>query len=148
MASVDDIRRLAGLDHGLASLGTVRSDGSVHLAVVNAGVVDHPVTGDPVAAFVSRPVTRKLAHLRAHPVATLQWRAGWAWVAAEGPVEIVGPEDPLPGHDRTRLPALLREVYTAAGGGEHEDWAEYDRVMAAEGRVAVLLRPTRIYVNP
>jgi PPOX class probable F420-dependent enzyme len=148
VASVDDIRRLAGLDHGLASVGTVRRDGSVHLAVVNAGVVDHPVTGEAVAAFVSRPMTRKLAHLRAQPVATLQWRAGWAWVAAEGPVEIVGPDDPLPGHDPSALPGLFRAIYAAAGGGEHEDWAEYDRVMAAEGRVAVLLRPTRVYVNP
>lgn len=148
MASVDDIRRLAGLDHGLASLATVRGDGSVHLAVVNAGVVDHPVDGEPVAAFVSRPFTRKLAHLRTHPTATLQWRAGWAWVASEGPVEVGGPEEPLPGQDPRELPALLRTIYSAAGGGEHEDWAEFDRVMAAEKRVAVLLRPARIYVNP
>ena len=147
MATIDDIRRLVGLDHGLASLATVRGDGSVHLAVVNAGVIDHPVDGAPVAAFVSRPVTRKLAHLRAHPTATLQWRAGWAWVAAEGPVEMAGPDDPLPGHDPAELPALLRAIFAAAGG-EHEDWAEFDRVMAAEQRVAVLVRPTRIYVNP
>jgi hypothetical protein len=30
----------------------------------------------------------------------------------------------------------------------HEDWAEYDRVMAAERRVAVLVTPQRIYQNP
>ena len=147
MASVEDVRRVVGLDHGLASLATVRADGSVQLTVVNAGVIDHPVTGDPVAAFVARPATRKLAHLRAHPTATLQWRAGWAWVAVEGPVEIAGLDDPLPGHEPAGLPALLRSIYAAAGG-DHEDWAEYDRVMAAERRVAVLLRPTRIYVNP
>ena len=40
------------------------------------------------------------------------------------------------------LPGLLRQVYSAAGGGEHEDWAEYDRVVAAERRMAVLLTPT------
>ena len=45
-------------------------------------------------------------------------------------------------------PGLLRAIYASAGGGEHDDWAEYDRVMAAERRVAVLLTPTRIYVNP
>jgi hypothetical protein len=147
MATVEDIRRLVGLDHGLASLATVRGDGSVHLAVVNAGVIDHPVGGTPVAAFVSAPVTRKLAHLRSRPTATLQWRAGWAWVAAEGPVELVGPDDPLPGHDPAALPDLLRAIYSAAGG-RHEDWVEFDRVMAAEKRVAVLLRPVRVYVNP
>ena len=46
------------------------------------------------------------------------------------------------------LAGVLRQVYTAAGGGQHEDWAEYDRVIAAERRMAVLLTPSRIYVNP
>ena len=148
MATVDDIRKLVSLDHGLASLSTLRRDGSVQSTVVNAGVIDHPVTGQPVAAFVGRPATRKIAHLREHPRATLLWRAGWAWVAAEGEVELVGPDDALEGVSTSAVPALLRAVYSAAGGGEHDDWAEYDRVMAAERRVAVLLTPTRIYVNP
>lgn len=137
MASVDDIRRLVALDHGLASLSTLRGDGSVHVSVVNAGVVDHPGDGTAVAAFVSRPATRKLANLRDRPQATLLWRAGWAWVAAEGAVEVVADDA-----------GLLRTIYAAAGGGEHSDWADYDRVMAAEGRVAVLLAPSRIYLNP
>ena len=147
MASVDDIRRLVALDHGLASLSTLRGDGNVHVTVVNAGIIDHPVDGTAVAAFVARPFTRKLINLRARPTATLQWRAGWAWVAAEGTVDVTGPGESLPGHDSDALPALLRAIYSAAGG-QHDDWAEYDRVMAAEKRVAVLLRPTRIYVNP
>ncbi|HJR26699.1 MAG TPA: hypothetical protein VJ804_14575 [Acidimicrobiales bacterium] len=147
MGTVDDIRRLAALDHGLASLGTLRGDGGVHLSLVNAGVIDHPVAGDPVAAFVARPFTRKLSNLRARPNATLQWRAGWAWVAAEGQTEVLGPDEPMDGYGLERLPTLLRAIYVAAGG-QHEDWAEYDRVMAAEKRVAVLLRPARIYLNP
>ena len=148
VASIDDIRKIVSLDHGLAGLSTLRRDGSVQSTVVNAGVIDHPVTGEPVAAFVGRPATRKIAHLRAHPTATLLWRAGWAWVAAEGSVELVGPDDPREGISPASVPELLRSVYSAAGGGEHDDWAEYDRVMAAERRVAVLLTPTRIYVNP
>ena len=32
----------------------------------------------------------------------------------------------------------------AAAGGSHEDWDEYDRVMAAEHRTAVFVHPTRI----
>ena len=148
MATVDDIQRLVALDHGLASVSTVRADGTVQSTVVNAGVVDHPVTGALVAAFVGRPATRKIAHLRANPTATLQWRAGWAWVAAEGTVDIVGPDDPLEGVGSDQLPALLRRIFTASGGGQHDDWAEYDRVVAAERRMAVLLAPTRIYVNP
>lgn len=148
MASVDDIRRLVSLDHGLASLATLRADGGVHATLVNAGVVEHPVDGELVAGFVARPATRKLANLRARPRATLHWRAGWAWVAAEGTTQVVGPDDALEGLEAAAFPSLLRSIYAASGGGEHDDWAEYDRVMAAERRVAVLLHPVRIYVNP
>jgi hypothetical protein len=148
MASIDDLRRPVTLDHGLATLSTLRGDSTIHGTVVNAGVIDHPVTRQPVAAFVGRVGTIKLRHLRANPAATLCWRAGWAWATAEGAVEIVGPDDPLDGVPPAAVPTLLRTIYSAAGGGEHQDWAEYDRVMAAEGRVAVLLTPHRIYVNP
>lgn len=147
MASIDDVRRLVALDHGLATLSTIRRDGSVHTTVVNAGVIAHPLTGAPVAAFVGRAGTIKLQHLRATPSATLCWRSGWAWATVEGAVELVGPDDPHPTISRD-LGTLLRSIYTAAGGDEHEDWPEYDRVMAAERRVAVLLTPRRIYINP
>ncbi len=105
MATIDDVRRLVALDHGLASVSTLRADGTVQSTVVNAGVVDHPVSGDPVAAFVGRPATRKIAHLRRNPTATLLWRAGWAWVAAEGSVDLFGPDDPLEGVADSRAPA-------------------------------------------
>jgi hypothetical protein len=39
---------------------------------------------------------------------------------------------------------LLREIFTAAGG-THDDWDTYDRVMAEERRVAVLVTPERVY---
>lgn len=148
MASIDDVRRLVALDHGLAHLSTIRADGTVHGTVVNAGVIDHPVTGVPVAAFVGRPGTHKIDHLRANPQGTLCWRAGWAWATAEGTVEMIGPDDPHDAVASKDVPQLLRTIYSAAGGGEHQDWADYDRVMAAERRVAVLLTPRRIYVNP
>jgi PPOX class probable F420-dependent enzyme len=148
VATVDDIQKIVALDHGLASLSTLRRDGTVQSTVVNAGVIDHPVSRTPVAAFVGRPATRKIAHLRENPRATLLWRAGWAWVAAEGTVELVGPDDPIEGIAPNDLPTLLRAVFAAAGSAEHDDWAEYDRVMAAERRMAVLLTPTRIYLNP
>ena len=45
-----------------------------------------------------------------------------------------------------RLPALLRDIFIAAGG-THDDWDEYDRVMAAERRTAVLVEPARILGN-
>jgi PPOX class probable F420-dependent enzyme len=148
MAGVEDIRKLVELDHGLASISTVRPDGGVHAAVVNAGVIDHPVTGEPVAAFVGRPTTRKIHHLRDNPTATLVWRAGWAWVTCEGTAELIGPDDLHDGVAAADVPGLLRAVYSAAGGGQHQDWSEYDRVVASERRMAVLITPRRIYVNP
>jgi PPOX class probable F420-dependent enzyme len=147
MATIDDVRRIVALDNGLASVTTLRNTGTLQSTVVNAGVVAHPVTGVEVAAFVARGGTHKVAHLRERPVVTLLWRAGWAWATVEGTAELCGPDDPLKGVDSDRLRALLREVFEAAGG-THEDWAEFDRVMAAERRTVVLVEPRRVYQNP
>src|SRR3546814_9161756 len=76
--------------------------------------------------------------LRARSHATLSWRAGWAWCTVEGDAELIGPDDPVQG---VTLPPLLRSIYASSGGGEHDDWADYDRVMAAERRLAVLVHP-------
>ncbi len=59
---------------------------------------------------------------------------------------MIGPADPSPGVDAEQLRLLLRTIFTAAGG-THDDWAEYDRVMASEGRTAVLVTPARVYSN-
>jgi PPOX class probable F420-dependent enzyme len=147
VATLDDVRRLVTLDNGLATVSTLRANGTLQSTVVNAGVVPHPVTGEDVAAFVGRGGTRKLEHLRTRPAVSLLWRAGWAWVTVEGSAELCGPDDPLKGVDAERLRLLLREIFESAGG-VHEDWAEYDRVVAAERRVAVLVAPQRIYQNP
>jgi PPOX class probable F420-dependent enzyme len=147
VASLHDARRLIGLDNALASVSTIRPDGSIQTTVVNAGIVDHPVHGSEVAAFVARGGTRKIVHLRARPTAALLWRAGWAWVAIEGTTELCGPDDPLAGIGDEGQTALLRRIAVAAGV-DHDDWDEFDRMVAAEGRTAVLLTPRRIYQNP
>jgi PPOX class probable F420-dependent enzyme len=141
---LDRVRRFVGKDNGLVSVATTRSDGSVQASVVNAGVLDHPVTGAPVVGLVAVGGSAKLRHLRERPLATVTWRAGWQWVTVEGTAELAGPDDPMDGVDAERLRLLLREVFTAAGGS-HDDFDEYDRVMAAERRTAVLLTPTRVY---
>ncbi|HEX3781186.1 MAG TPA: pyridoxamine 5'-phosphate oxidase family protein [Pseudonocardiaceae bacterium] len=145
-ADLDVVRRLAAADHGLVVLATTRPDGSVHASVVNAGVLDDPVTGQPVVGMVIRGDARKLDHLRRTGSATVVFRAGWEWVSVEGTVGIAGPNDPLAGFDAARLPRLLRDIFTSAGG-THDDWATYDRVMAREHRTAVLLSPGRITSN-
>lgn len=147
MTDLTDFARLVPRDHGLCVVSTPRPDGTIQASVVNAGVLDHPVTGQPVVGFAARGGTRKLDNLRAGRPATVVIRAGWEWAAAEGPAELAGPDDPMPGIDAERLRLLLREIFTAAGG-THEDWDTYDRVMAEERRAAVLLRPDRVYSNP
>jgi hypothetical protein len=145
-----DLEGFAGLvarDHGLAVVSVLRPDSTVSSSVVNAGVLRHPVTGEPAVAFVSRGDARRLEYLRATPRVTVLLRAGWQWAAAEGPVQLCGPADPVPGVDAEGLRLLLRDVFTAAGG-THDDWDTYDAVMAREGRTAVLMTPERVYANP
>jgi PPOX class probable F420-dependent enzyme len=125
-------------------VSTTRGDGTVQSSVVNAGVLDHPVGGAPVVGLVAAGGSAKLAHLRTRPQATVTFRAGWEWLTVEGATELAGPDDPLEGVDAERLRVLLREIFTAAGG-THDDFDEYDRVMAAERRTAVLLKPARVY---
>ena len=131
-------------DHGLAVITTTRADGSVQASVVNAGVLDHPVDGSPVLGLVAQGGSAKLRHLRARPRLTAVLRAGWEWVAVEGGVELAGPDDRLEGVEGDALRLLLRDIFLAAGG-THDDFDEYDRVMAEERRVAVLVRPERVY---
>jgi PPOX class probable F420-dependent enzyme len=144
VTTLDEVARLVGLDHGLAVVSTARSDATIQSSVVNAGVLEHPLRGAPILAFVSAGAAGRLRNLRARPRTTVVVRADWQWAAVEGPVELAGPDDPLDGIDAERLRVLLRDIFAAAGGS-HDDWDEYDRVMANERRVAVLVDPERIY---
>jgi PPOX class probable F420-dependent enzyme len=146
MTDVTDFAALVRRDHGLCVVSTLRADGTIQSSVVNAGVLDHPVIGGPVVGFTTRGRAAKLVNLRARPRTTIVVRAGWEWAAVEGLADIAGPDDPLPGFDPAELPALLRQVFTAAGG-THDDWPTYDRVMAEERRAAVLVSLERVYSN-
>jgi hypothetical protein len=146
MVDIEPFARLVPGDHGLAVVALALPDGTAHASVTNAGVLSHPVTGAQVVGVVAAGGSRKLRYLRAHPRATVVLRAGWQWAAVEGPVELAGPDDPLAGIGSERLRLLLREIFTAAGG-THDDFDEYDRVMAAERRTAILLTPARLFSN-
>ena len=143
MADMSDIERLAPGDQGLVTFSVARADGSVHSSVVNAGVMEHPVSGERVVATVLRGPSWKLSRLREHPRCTILFRVGWEWASVDGTTELIGPVDQFEGFDPADVPQLLRTVFTAAGG-THDDWDEYDRVMAEDGRTAVFVTPTRI----
>jgi PPOX class probable F420-dependent enzyme len=142
---LDRLRRLLAAEHGLCVVSLVRPDGTVSSSVVNAGILAHPVGGATVLGFVVSGAAYKRQRLQREPRLTATVRVGWEWQAVEGSAELIGPLDPHPSA-AVDVPALLRDVFRAAGG-THPDWDEYDRVMAAEQRTAVLVTPARIYGN-
>jgi len=142
--TMSDVRRLVDAENGLAIISTARPDGTVLASMVNAGVVNHPVTGVEVVAFVAVGGSRKLDILRARSAVTATFRSGWEYATVEGSAQLCGPNDELAGVDTEVLRLLLREIFRAAGGS-HEDWETFDTVMAQDRRSAVLIHPTRIY---
>jgi PPOX class probable F420-dependent enzyme len=146
MTTLKDAVALAAGESGLAVVSTVRADGTVQASLVNVGLLPHPATGESVLGFTTYGKV-KLANLRARPQLAITFRNGWQWATVEGRAELAGPADAqqwLADGDQLRL--LLREVFTSAGGS-HNNWDEYDRVMAAEKRAVVLIAPTRVYSN-
>lgn len=146
MTTLSDAVALAAGESGLAVISTVRADGTVQASLVNVGKLAHPETGESVLGFTTYGKV-KLANLRERPQLAVTFRNGWQWATVEGRAELAGPDDTQPWlADAERLRLLLREVFTAAGG-THDDWDEYDRVMASERRAVVLIAPTRVYSN-
>lgn len=145
MTTLPDVLELARTERGLAVVSTLRADASIQSSLVNAGGVTHPVTGEQVLAFVARGRV-KLANLRVRPQVTTTFRSGWQWATVDGHAQLAGPDDLQPWLDAERLRLLLRDIFTGAGG-THDHWAEYDRVMSAERRTAVLINPQRMYSN-
>jgi PPOX class probable F420-dependent enzyme len=146
MTSLHEAAELGRAEQGLAVVSTLRADHSIQSTLVNAGIINHPRTGRPVAAFVTAGQVKQ-AHLRARPQITVTFRSGWQWASIEGAAVLVGPDDPQPWLSAAELPSLLRAIFVAAGG-QHDDWEEFDAVMVRERRLAVLVDPLRIYSNP
>jgi hypothetical protein len=142
MADLDLVKRLGAGDHGLVVVAVARPSGTVSTSVVNAGVLDDPDSGEPRVGFVARGDAKKVGFVRSSGRAAVVFRSGWEWATVEGPARIVERDS----RDAAAYATLLRDIFKAAGG-THDDWDEYDRVMATEGRVAVLVEPQRITSN-
>lgn len=137
-------RRLLSSDRGLCVISLTRPDGTISSSLVNAGPMEHPDGSGEVLALVAKASAYKCRRLRVSPRATITVTRQWNWQAVEGPATLIGPHDPHPAVGPDGLGPLLRTVFEAAGG-THDDWAEFDRVMAAEERTAILVKPDRIY---
>lgn len=143
---VADVQPLVDRETGLAVVATTRGDATPQASVVNAGILAHPVSGERVVGFVTRGGSHKHRNLARRPACAVTFRRGWQWATVEGQAQLIGPDDPAPGVDAEGLRQLLRDVFAAAGG-RHDDWDEYDRVMAQQRRLAVLVAPRRVYAN-
>lgn len=105
-----DVERIAAEDHYLAVITTIRSDGSVQASLVNAGVLPHPVSGEPAVGFVTYGKA-KLAHLRARPQVTAVFRSGWQWAAVEGSCDLIGPDDPFQEMEPAGIPGAVARCF-------------------------------------
>jgi Pyridoxamine 5'-phosphate oxidase len=143
MATLEDVETIAAGDGHLAVLAVARGDGSVQASVVSAGVIADPVDGALGVGLVAGGGTAKLALLRSNPRATVVFKHGYEWVAVAGSARLVGPDDPAPGF---AVPPILRAIFVAAGG-DHEDWAAFDRAMADERRCGVFVRADAVTSN-
>lgn len=145
MTTLKDVSEIARSDQSLAVVSTLRADSTIQASVVNAGVLTHPTSGEEVVGFVTYGKT-KLTNLRSRPQVAVTFRAGWQWASVEGHAHLIGRDDPFADIDAEALRLLLRQVFSAAGG-DHDNWEEYDRTMAEQGRTVVLVSPSRIYGN-
>ena len=143
--TLDEVMEMADREQYLAVVATVRADSTIQSCLVNAGALDHPMSGEPVLAFVTYGPA-KLRNLRVRPQMAVTFRSSWAWATIEGNAELIGPDDPHPEVDAERLRLMLRDIFMAAGG-RHDDWDAYDRTMLEQHRTAVFVKPARIYSN-
>ena len=132
----DKVREFA-VHHHQGVLTTFRRNGSAQMSIVTCGAY-----GDGVA-FTTTEERAKLHNLRRNPNCSLlisadDWRP---FVVLEGQARVLSPGVT----DAAELRDVLREVYRAAAGQEHSDWAEYDAAMVADRRSAIIVVPAHIY---
>ena len=135
------LEELDGLlkQHRTVVFTTYRRDGRPQMSLVTVGKTDGGL------AFTTRGSNAKFHNLMRDPrCAMMLARPDWRGFAVlDGDAEVIGPHNSSP----EVLREMLREVYRKASGSEHPDWREYDQAMVEQGRVAIILRPGRLYVQ-
>jgi Pyridoxamine 5'-phosphate oxidase len=145
MTDIELVKGLASDADYMAVAAVARPDGRVHASLVKAGVLDDPVAGELSVGVVVAGGARKLELMRRAGRASATFTDGYRWVSVEGPVHLVGPDDP-PEVVATDVASTIRDVFKAAGG-THEDWAAFDATMATERRCAVFIELEGILTN-
>ena len=143
---MEDVQRFLGQETGLATVSTIQKDGRILSSVVNCGVLPHPITQELCVAFVSAGNAARLKHIERGSEVTVAIRREWKWVSVCGEADLFGPEYLPENFDPEQLRILLRDVFISAGG-VHDDFEEYDKVMASDKRVAVCVSIERIRGN-
>ena len=146
MGSIEDVQRFLGQETGLATVSTIQKDGGILSSVVNCGVLPHPTTQELCVAFVSAGGAARLKHIERGSQVTVAIRREWKWVSVSGKANLFGPEHLPENFDPEQLRILLRDVFISAGGA-HDDFEEYDKVMASEKRVVVCVEVEQIRGN-
>ena len=115
----------------------IKSDGRPQLSNIVYGVGDDGTIR--ISATADRAKTRNLVR---DPRASLYVTADdfGSYCVIEGEVEVT-PVTTTPGDATSN--ALV--AYSRSLAGEHPDWDEYRQAMIDEGRLMLLLRPTRAY---
>jgi hypothetical protein len=141
-----EVQRIAADANHLAVVAVARTDATIHASLVSAGLLEDPVSHEPSIGIIVSGSATKLSHLRRVRRAAIVFQSGYTWTTVDGRVRIVGPDDPDDSIDSEVIPSLLRRVFLAAGGN-HENWTEFDHVMAVERRAAVFVRVERILTD-
>ena len=134
--TIDEVRTFLEEQHrGVVT--TFRKNGATQVSILATGYYRGGM------AFVIRGDTAKLANLRRDPrcavlTVTPDWRE---YAVVEGTSSIRSWDDT----DPEELRLLLREVFSACGGGEHPDWEEYDLAMKQERRAVVMVSADHVY---
>ena len=140
------VRRLVAADQGLAVVSTTRPDGTVQLVPRERRRV-RPSADEPARRGPRRPrrgLQAQAAGRRRPGQRRLPGGLGVGF--GGGPGRHHRPRPSVRRGPGRPDPQLLRDIFTAAGS-THDDWAEYDRVMADERRTAVFVSPARITTN-
>ena len=112
-------------------LSTTRRDGRPQMSLVTGGAI--PDGRLAVATYPKRDKTRNAERNPHVSVLVMGDEFNDAWVQVDGEAHVL--------HMPEAADALVE--YFRSIQGEHDDWAEYRRAMADQGKSVILIEPTR-----